>query len=219
VRCYLDTAPHFRFPVSSEADARELQALIADVERHGWTGARIFVGPRDLRRTNYNDVNLYFLFPRFTPATYFLEMDPGSANRPGSRLARDLKSADLLLLTDRYDSWDEPNASRMLGPEQPLRVVRRRFRILARHGRYEILGRFRKRPRSRRRRHETPTTNRKRTRSLSVDGPDAGWDSGARTDSIRSLDPSSRSPACAARRSRAGSRACARETAPSRSSP
>ena len=39
------------------------------------------------------------MFPELTPATYFIEMDPGLANAPGSRLADDLLSADWVILT------------------------------------------------------------------------------------------------------------------------
>jgi hypothetical protein len=129
------------FPVAGAEEARDLTALIADVRQRSRPGDRVFVGPRDLRRTNYGDTFLYFLLPRLTPASYFIDLTPGTANRVGSRLAEDIASADLLLLTDRYDAWNEPNASRQLGSDRPLEIVRREFCPLAQHERYEILAR------------------------------------------------------------------------------
>lgn len=71
--------------VSSREEAADLRALLEAVDRRAWPGARLFVGPRDLRRTLANDTFLYFLLPDLEPATYFLIMNPGTANRPGSR--------------------------------------------------------------------------------------------------------------------------------------
>ena len=70
------------------------------MERRSEPGARVFVGPRDLRRTNYNDVFLYFLLPHLVPATRYIYMDPGLADRSEGRLVRDIAAADLLLLTE-----------------------------------------------------------------------------------------------------------------------
>jgi hypothetical protein len=51
-----------------------------------------------LRRTNYNNTFLYYLLSQLTPATYFLEINPLSANRPGLRLSADVPSADWLII-------------------------------------------------------------------------------------------------------------------------
>jgi hypothetical protein len=101
-------------------------------------GPRLFVGPADLRRTNYNDTFIYYMLPRLQPATYFLEMNPGSANRPDSRLAKDIASADWLILNHGLDQWNEPNGSAKFASDAPMRVVRDQF---------ELCGRFRQ-PRS-----------------------------------------------------------------------
>ncbi len=65
-------------------------------------------------------------------------MDPGHANGPDSRLAEDIASADVLVLTDRYDAWTEPKASARDGPDAPNAVVRERFGLRAMHGAYAI---------------------------------------------------------------------------------
>ena len=57
--------------------------MIADLDRMSKPGERLLVGPSDLRRTWYSDAFFYYMFPELTPATYFIEMDPGLANAPG----------------------------------------------------------------------------------------------------------------------------------------
>lgn len=109
--------------------ATDLGALVAAIDRHARPGMRVFVGPQDLTRTNYNDTILYFLYPDLVPASYYLEMEPWTANRPGSRLAADIASADLLALTSRWDDWDEPNASSLHGSDEAARVVAERFTL------------------------------------------------------------------------------------------
>ena len=51
-------------------------------------GERLFVGTGDLRKTPYSEAYLYYLLPDLVPATYYIEMDPGVANAPGSRPRR-----------------------------------------------------------------------------------------------------------------------------------
>ena len=126
------------FPVTGfEPDAEravdEVERLTRDRPRAG-----LFVGPQDLRRTNYSDAYLYHLLPRLRPASYFLEMNPGTTNAAGSRLARDLRRAYVLVLSDNYDSWVEPNDSRRPGPKAPLDVVAQDFCETAHHGPYRV---------------------------------------------------------------------------------
>jgi len=126
------------FPLSSISAAREIGALLDQVTRLSSPGERLFVGPADLRRTNYNNTFLYHLLPQLTPATYFLEMNPLSANRPGSRLSADILSADLLILDHRLDKWNEPNESSRFGSEAPNQVVQSQFALQSRVGPYEV---------------------------------------------------------------------------------
>lgn len=127
-RSYPDDAVH----------ARQLRALIATADTYARPGMRLFIGPADLTRAKYNDTILYFLFPDLVPATYYLEMEPLTANRAGSRLASDIASADVLVLTSRWDGWDEPNESSLRGSEEPMRVVAERFRLVSREGEYAL---------------------------------------------------------------------------------
>jgi hypothetical protein len=126
------------FPLDSISVARETGDLLDKITSLASPGQRLFVGPADLRRTNYNDTFLYHLLPQLTPATYFLEMNPLSANRPGSRLGADLLSADWLILDHRLDDWNEPNDSMRFGPDAPNLVVQSRFELCAKHGSYDI---------------------------------------------------------------------------------
>ncbi len=127
-----------RTPIGSAESAGELAETLADVERLTVPGDRIFVGLLDLRRTYVGDTVIYHLLPQLVPATYYLEMAPGSTNGPDSHLAADIATADVLVLTSRYDGWSEPNASQLPGSDAPNIVVRERFELRARHGTYSI---------------------------------------------------------------------------------
>jgi hypothetical protein len=122
---------NFYYGSAEAADAAN--QLVADLDRRSRPGQRLLVGPVDLRQTPYSDAFFYFLFPKLVPATRYIEMDPGVANRADSGLAREVASADWLILSNVWTGWDEPNASRDVGPDAPNRVVRRDF---CRVGRY-----------------------------------------------------------------------------------
>jgi hypothetical protein len=126
------------FPMESLTVARETGELLETITGLASAGQRLFVGPADLRRTNYNDTFLYHLLPQLKPATYFLEMNPLSANRPGSRLSADLLSADWLILDHRLDEWNEPNESSRFGPDAPNQVVQSNFELHSQRGTYDI---------------------------------------------------------------------------------
>ena len=114
-------------PVGDEAFVAELEALLAEVDARTEPGDSIFVGPVDLTRTNYSETFLYFLLPDLVPASRHLTMNPGLANRPGGPLADELADADVLVLTDRFDGWSEPNTSVEPGAPEPARIVADRF--------------------------------------------------------------------------------------------
>jgi hypothetical protein len=114
------------------------QAL-SELQSAAKPGQTLFVGPADLRRTLYCDTWIYHLFPQLRPATYFLEMDPGSANAPGSRLAGDVASADWLVLNRAWDFIVEPNSSSEFGSEEPNNIVRTDFDLRKAYGPYLLL--------------------------------------------------------------------------------
>jgi hypothetical protein len=116
------------------AVARASQAAIDDLDRLSTPGQRLAVGPADLSRTIYSDVAFYHLFPELPPATYFIEMDPGLADKDGSRLAADLETADWIILTNFWTGWYEPNASSKYGSEAANDVVAEDFCLV---GNYE----------------------------------------------------------------------------------
>ena len=66
-------------------------------------------------------------------------MNPGSANAPGSRLARDVESADWLVLNSDYAYFSEPNRSSEFGPDEPNRVVRAKFDLWVKYPPYVVL--------------------------------------------------------------------------------
>ena len=101
--------------------------VIADLDTMSKPGERLLVGPSDLRRTWYSDAFFYYMFPELTPATYFIEMDPGLANAPGSRLASEVAASDWVILTSFWDGWREPNSSMDFGSDVPNEVLRDEF--------------------------------------------------------------------------------------------
>ena len=113
----------FGFPYA----ANDAEQLLTELERVSSPGQRLFLGPGDLRLTNYCDTYIYYLEPQLVPATYFLEMNPGSANAPHSRLAADIATADWIVLNRRWDFINESNASIRFGSSDPIRVVHEQF--------------------------------------------------------------------------------------------
>lgn len=83
------------------------------------------------------------MVPQLQPATYFLEMNPGSANRPNSRLAGDIASADWLVLSHQFDGWNEPNESVKPRSDQPMRVVHDQFELCGQYGSRDLYRRRR----------------------------------------------------------------------------
>jgi hypothetical protein len=122
------------FPMSSAQTALALGKLFDRLDALAKPGERLFVGPADLRRTNYNDTFIYHMMPQLQPATYFLEMNPKSANRPGSRLGEDIASANWLVLNHELDTWNEPNQSVEFGSDTPMRIVQDQFELCGRYG-------------------------------------------------------------------------------------
>jgi hypothetical protein len=104
-----------------------VSAAVDDLGARARPGERLLVGPLDLRRTWYSDVFIYWLFPELHPATYYIEMDPGLANGAHSSLARDVTSADWVVLTGLWAGWQEPNAAMKFGPDAPNQAIRDHF--------------------------------------------------------------------------------------------
>ena len=115
------------FYLGSPEVAKAANRLVRDLPRQARPGDRLFVGTADLRKTPYSDAYLYYLLPELPPATYYIEMDPGMANRAGSGLDRDVASADWLVLSHVWDVWVENNDSQRFGSAAANEVVRRQF--------------------------------------------------------------------------------------------
>jgi hypothetical protein len=124
------------FAFRSEEEATVVESMLTELDKLSVPGQRLFVGPGDLRRTNFNDTYIYYLMSQLRPATYFLEMNPFSANAPDSRLSGDVKSADWLVLNKTWDYWHEANDSRQFGPDAPNLIVRDEFEVIGEYGLY-----------------------------------------------------------------------------------
>lgn len=86
------------FPSYSAQGVADIEGALAAVERLTEPGDRVVIGPADLSRTFTNDTALYHLLPDLEPATYYLTMSPGTANREASRLPADIAAADAVIL-------------------------------------------------------------------------------------------------------------------------
>ncbi len=107
--------------------AAAAKQLLAKVDEVGKKGQRVLVGTTDLRKTPYSDAYLYYLLPEYRPGTYYIEMDPGVANRKGSKLAHDVATSDIVILSSVWNDWSEPNDSRKIGSDVPNQVLHRDF--------------------------------------------------------------------------------------------
>ncbi|MGN6693551.1 MAG: hypothetical protein ACTHN0_05190 [Aquihabitans sp.] len=141
-RTYVDLAKQsangnvFGYPVTYDGRTFYLGAkdiapvaeqMLEEVGPQMQRGEKLFVGTADLRKTPYSDAYLYYLLPDLTPGTRYIEMDPGMANGPDSGLADEVADSDWLILSHVWDAWDEPNDSRLNGPNEPNEVVQRDF--------------------------------------------------------------------------------------------
>ncbi|MCB1031895.1 MAG: hypothetical protein KDA95_11190 [Acidimicrobiales bacterium] len=147
-RTYLDLVRQsvngkiFGYPVTYEGRtfylgasdiAPAAQQMLEDFGPQMSSGDRLFVGTADLRKTPYSDAYLYYLLPHLTPGTRYIEMDPGMANAEGSEMAEEVANSDWLILSHVWDAWDEPNDSRVLGPDEPNEVVRAKFCLVGQY--------------------------------------------------------------------------------------
>ncbi|HEY8526048.1 MAG TPA: hypothetical protein VIL48_13850 [Acidimicrobiales bacterium] len=107
--------------------AEAAERLLDDVETVSEPGDRLIVGTGDLRKTPYSEAYLYFLLPQLDPGTRYIEMDPGMANAEDSGLADEMRRSDVIILSTVYDDWDEPNASRDFGSDEPNQVLAEEF--------------------------------------------------------------------------------------------
>ena len=112
--------------------------VIARLRALARPGDSLFVGPLDLRRTNYGPTYMYFVLDDLEPASYYMEMNPGSANREGSGLADELRRADWLILTSEWDNWSEDNESAENGSAEPNEVVSDEFCLTVARGQYRL---------------------------------------------------------------------------------
>lgn len=123
-----------RFYYGDPTVAKAANEMIPDIGAATLPGDRIFVGPANLRRTNTSEAWIYYLFPELTPGTYYIEMDPGVANAPGSGLARDLRRSDVAVLSTIWQDWHEDNDSLKPGSRAATRVLRKHFCPVGEYG-------------------------------------------------------------------------------------
>jgi MFS family permease len=124
---------------SSATELSEMRLAVDLVGELSKPGDRIFQGPSDLRLTNYNEPSFYWLLPSLVPSTYYLEMNPGISNAPDSRLANDVATSDILLLSNRFENFSEPNTSTVPGNTAANEVVANNFCVAGATKWYTVL--------------------------------------------------------------------------------
>ena len=129
------------FYYGSSADARGAQQVIDELSARSRPGDRLLVGPYDMSKTPYSDAFFYYLFPDLTPATRYIEMDPGLADAEGSGLSEDAASADFIIQSDVWTGWTEANDSRFAGSTATNEVIAEQFCLVAEHARFRLLER------------------------------------------------------------------------------
>jgi hypothetical protein len=125
-------------PVEDNSYRQEVENLFKELDSVAQSGESVFIGPRDLTRTNYSETWLYHLLPEYVPGSYHLEMNPGLANREGGRLAEDIENTDWVILTSRFDGWNEPNTSVNPGSSEAEEVVNNQFCLIYQSTNYSL---------------------------------------------------------------------------------
>jgi hypothetical protein len=122
-------APSFRvsnagrsFQLSEPQQAHDAQAIVAAADRLARPGGTLFVGPQDLRTAGASDVFLYFLLPGLKPASYYMQVDPHTINKPSNGFVRELPRAEFLVL-----KATPPAPAAELGPPTANEIVAARY--------------------------------------------------------------------------------------------
>jgi hypothetical protein len=105
--------------------------LLQFLDRHSRPGDSLLVLLDPPSVAFANDAFLYhLLLPKLRPGTYHLELNPGSANRPGSRLAREIREGDWVVVNRHWSRVREPNEGWKPGDPAIDIAFRERFRMV-----------------------------------------------------------------------------------------
>lgn len=126
------------FPVANPVYAKASQDVITRLTEISKPGETLFVGLNDMRFAIGNDLFLYHMLPWLSPGSYYIELNPLSANRTGSGLEKQVAETDWLVLSNLWSAFLEPNASTVAGPSEPNEVVRDRFDLVFSKPPFEI---------------------------------------------------------------------------------
>ena len=121
------------FPMSISPLSKSYRDVFEKMKMLSKPGETLFVGGSDLRFAYGNDVCFYYLLPWLVPASYFVELNPLSANRENSSLCNDLPGADWLILNTIWKST-ENNKSQIPGPNLPNQIVQEHFKLVYKSG-------------------------------------------------------------------------------------
>jgi hypothetical protein len=129
----------------SPPTARAVSVVLRVIDELDIRSPRIWVGPSDLETSYWNETYFYYLLPHARPVSRYWESEPGTANRVGSPLRRELPMADLLILDSADNSFpgtaSAPGAVVRNGLNQ---LVGRDFCRVVSAGAFELLRRCRR---------------------------------------------------------------------------
>ena len=84
----------------SPTEAAIQEQVAVELDRRLDSGGTIFVGLTDMSYAGINAAFIYYLLPQHVPdEVYFLDLAPGVSEQPGSRLLRDVSTAEIVVLS------------------------------------------------------------------------------------------------------------------------
>lgn len=125
------------------ANATAVAAILRRLDQTGARHPRIYVGSTDLRTSSYDDTYFYYLLPNAIPVSRYWESEPGTANRKGSPLGRELLTADVLILDSAYNDAAPLTAPGVLVHNGLNQLVAEHFCPELMSGTFELLRRCR----------------------------------------------------------------------------
>jgi hypothetical protein len=107
------------------APLRQLLGLLDDLTTKD---SRLFVFDSDLVRPSQTDLGVYYLMPNTRQTAHNLELNPGITNTAGARVARDIETADVVvLILATAESRAKALPNQRPGPKGPTAALERLF--------------------------------------------------------------------------------------------
>jgi hypothetical protein len=107
------------------APLRQLLGLLDDLTT---SDSRLFVFDSDLVLPSQTDLGVYYLMPNTRQSAHNLELNPGITNTSGARVARDIETADVVvLILASAESRAKALPNQRPGPQAPTAALEKLF--------------------------------------------------------------------------------------------